>query len=99
MKRIMHMVWLRFSDGTTPAQLKAWEEATSALGTVDGVSDILIGTDIERRGDHPYTHAVVMTFRDEETRQRFRHTPPHDKLRDDFKTVIADRRVFDMEIP
>jgi len=96
-KVLRHVVIYKFKETATPAQVS---EVVTAFGKLPKQIDTIIGyehgTNISSENkSEGFTHAFVVTFRDEAGRDKYLIHPAHDE----YVKVVRDRRekviVFD----
>lgn len=94
---IRHILLIKFKQDAPESELlrlKALFEAMPNL--IDGVVSVEWGeNDSPEDKNQGYTHSVLMTFSDEEARQRYLPHPEHEALKKVFRPLLADIIVFD----
>ena len=78
-KILRHVVLFKFKDGTSPAQVKAIEDAFRALpGKISVIRDFEWGTDVSPEGkSQGFTHCFFLTFNSEADRDAYLPHPAH----------------------
>jgi lysophospholipase L1-like esterase len=79
---LRHVVLFKFKDEVTPAQMQELVEAFAALPKkIDAIADFECGTDVsvENKADG-FTHAFVVTFRNEQGRETYLPHPAHQEF-------------------
>jgi hypothetical protein len=94
---LRHIVLYKFKDDVSPAQVQQVVDAFAALpGKIDGIVAFEHGTNVSPEGKSDgLTHAFVVSFQDEKSRDAYLKHPAHDE----YVKVVRDRRekvvVFD----
>lgn len=97
---IRHLLLIKFKESVTPGQIDEVEALFAAIPSkIDGVVSTEWGAnDSPEHRNQGYTHAVFMTFADEEGRQNYLPHPEHDALRAVFRPLLEDAIVFDYTV-
>ena len=94
---LRHVVLYKFKDDLRPGQVEEVVRAFAALPSkIDGIVRFEHGTNVSPEGkSEGLTHAFVVTFADEATRDAYLKHPAHDE----YVSIVRDRRekvvVFD----
>jgi hypothetical protein len=94
---IRHILFISFSDDATEEQIdKIRFTFLQIKEKVDGIENVEWGINDSQEGkNRGFTHCVLMTFSDEQARQRYLPHPAHEKLKIIFRPVLRDILVLD----
>ncbi|WP_439510454.1 Dabb family protein [Marinimicrobium koreense] len=97
---IRHILLVKFKPEATASEIgKARTLFESMTTRVEGVEAVEWGLNDSPEGlNQGFTHAVLMTFADEQARQRYLPHPEHDALKAEFVPLVADIVVFDYSV-
>ncbi|PSW06568.1 Dabb family protein [Photobacterium lipolyticum] len=97
---IRHILLIQFKADAPLSQIDAVKDAFIAFPeTVDGVEAVEWGENDSPEGkNRGYTHCVLMTFRDEASRQTYLPHPKHDALKSIFRPVLEEIIVLDYTV-
>lgn len=94
----IHSVYFWLRDDLTPAERQRFEDGIRSLAAIDAVERGYIGkpaqTDraVIERG---YTHALILTFRDQRAHDEYQAHPVHDRFREQCAGYWSGIRIFD----
>ena len=99
MKKIHHVVLLKFKGGTGEATIAALFAALAGLQhTLPGIQHFCGGPYASPEGmNQGFSHAFIMTFRDAEARNLYLDHPAHEKIKAEFLPSIESVVAFDFE--
>lgn len=97
---IRHILLIRFKQHVTSSEIAnlkcLFEDIPSKI---EGVSSVEWGiNNSPEEKNQGYTHSVLMTFTDEDARQRYLPHPEHDALKVVFRPILEDLIVFDYQL-
>ncbi len=97
---IRHLLLINFKTSVTTAQI---DEVRSLFETIprkiDGVEHVEWGFNNSPENlNRGYTHAVLMTFSNEQARQTYLPHPEHEALKSTFVPLLEDIVVFDYSL-
>lgn len=94
---IRHILLIKFKPETKQSNIENVRELFDSMPTkVEGVESVEWGLNDSPEGlDQGFTHAVVMTFTDEQARQNYLPHPEHEALKTVFVPMVDDIIVFD----
>jgi len=89
---IRHILLITFTADASPAAIDQVREAFLQIPAhVEGVQVVEWGVNDSPEGkDAGFTHCVLMTFQDEQARQRYLPHPKHDELKAIFRPVLSN---------
>ena len=96
-KMLRHVVLFKFKAETTPAQVKAVEDAFRALpGKINAIADFEWGTDVSIEGKaEGFTHCFFVTFNSEADRAAYLPHPAHKEFGGVLRPHLDKVLVFD----
>ena len=99
MKKVHHLVLLKFKPDTTPATVAALFEALGRLRTViPGIEAFRGGPYASPEGlNQGFTHGFAMTFSSVAARDAYLAHPEHERVKEQFLPGVADVIAFDFE--
>ncbi len=94
---IRHILLIKFKTVAKPSKIDDVRELFEAMpAKVEGVESVEWGLNDSSEGlDQGFTHAVMMTFSDEQARQNYLPHPEHEALKAVFVPLVDDIVVFD----
>lgn len=94
---IRHILLIKFKPVAKPSKVDDVRELFEAMpAKVEGVESVEWGLNDSPEGlDQGFTHAVMMTFSDEQARQNYLPHPEHEALKAVFVPLVDDIVVFD----
>src|SRR4051812_40028409 len=94
---LYHVVSIKFKPDAKPEQIKAVEEAFTALKTkVPGITSLHWGTNVSpEKRNKGYTHCFVLTFAADKDRDTYLNHPEHKAFGGVLGPVLADVFVID----
>src|SRR5690554_800033 len=97
---IRHILLIKFKPEVTGPEIEDVRALFESMTTaVEGVEAVEWGLNDSPEGlNQGFTHAVLMTFADEQARQRYLPHPEHDALKAEFVPLVADIVVFDYPV-
>ncbi|PIJ48602.1 stress protein [Erwinia sp. OLTSP20] len=97
---IRHILFIAFTDAATQQQIQSVKRAFLNIPQqVEGVCRVEWGVNNSPEGMHAgFSHCVLMTFRDQNARQRYLPHPAHDALKAIFTPVLHDIVVLDYSL-
>lgn len=97
---IRHILFITFTDNILPEQIYVVRRAFLQMPLhVEGVTGVEWGmNDSPENKNAGFTHCMLMTFYDAESRQRYLSHPAHDKLKKIFTPFIRDIVVLDFTV-
>lgn len=97
---IRHILLIKFKQSAEPSQLDELRALFESMpDKVEGVVSVEWGMNDSPEGKNQgYTHAVFMTFADEDGRQNYLPHPEHDALRQVFRPLLEDIIVVDYPV-
>ncbi len=97
---IRHILLVKFKPEANPSKIENVRELFEAMPTkVEGVEAVEWGLNDSPEGlDQGFTHAVMMTFADEQARQNYLPHPEHEALKAVFVPLVGDIIVFDYTV-
>ena len=98
--RVMHVVSLKFKPEATPAQIQEVEQAFRGLKTkIPQIRSLEWGTNVSPEHlNKGFTHAFVLTFRNDKDRDAYLVDPAHKAFGQLLHPVLADVFVIDFWI-
>lgn len=96
-EQLRHIVLFKFTDSSTPEEIRRIEEAFAALPSqIDEIKDFEWGTNNSPEGlDKGFTHSFVVTFDSEEGRDIYLPHPAHQEFVDLVGPHVDDVLVVD----
>ncbi|MDQ2076889.1 Dabb family protein [Marinimicrobium sp. ABcell2] len=97
---IRHILLIKFKSSAHPQKIEALQDLFESMpDKIEGVSAVEWGLNDSPEGKNKgFTHAVLMTFDDEEARQRYLPHPEHSALKEVFIPLLEDIVVFDYQV-
>ncbi|MGL6018158.1 MAG: Dabb family protein [Gibbsiella quercinecans] len=97
---IRHILLITFKDDAPESEIERLKQAFLHMPEhIDGVLTVEWGNNDSPEGKNAgFSHCVVMTFRDEQTRERYLPHPQHDALKAIFRPLLSDIIVFDYPV-
>ena len=94
---IRHILLIKFKASAEALKIDQLRVLFEAMPTkIEGVDSVEWGVnDSPERLNKGYTHSVLMTFADEQSRQRYLPHPEHEALKKSFSPLLEDIVVFD----
>lgn len=94
---IRHILLITFTDNASATAIEQVKMAFLHMTEkVEGVQAVEWGYNDSPEGKNAgFTHCVMMTFSDEQARQRYLPHPRHDELKAIFRPVLKDIIVLD----
>lgn len=94
---IRHILLVKFKAEAEQSKIDNVRELFESMPTrVEGVQSVEWGLNDSPEGlDQGFTHAVMMTFTDEQARQNYLPHPEHEALKAVFVPMVDDIVVFD----
>ena len=95
--KVVHLVTLKFKDGTTPEQIEAVVNAFRDLpAKIPQISSLEWGTNVSpEKHDKGFTHAFVLTFKTDKDRDDYLVHPDHKEFGKILGPVLGDVFVLD----
>jgi hypothetical protein len=99
MKKVHHVVLLKFKPDTTVATVAALFEALARLpAVIPGIERFRGGPYSSPEGlNQGFTHGFVTTFVSAEARNGYLSHPEHERVKEQFLPGVADVIAFDFE--
>ncbi len=100
MKKVQHMVLLKFKDNVSHATIDECFAALADLqGLIDGIEHFSGGAYSSPEGLHRgYTHGFLMTFRNTEARDAYLPHPKHERVKAMILPHLDEVLAFDYEV-
>lgn len=97
---IRHILLIKFKETADPSQIETAKQLFESIpGKISGVESVEWGVNDSPEGmNKGYTHAVLMTFADEASREAYLPHPEHEKLKQVFVPLLEDIVVLDYSI-
>ena len=97
---IRHILVIQFKPKASDSSIERVKEAFLAIPTkIAGVESVEWGVNNSPENlNRNFTHCVLMTFADEEARQRYLPHPEHEALKEKFLPVLNSIVVLDYEV-
>ncbi|NQY25427.1 MAG: Dabb family protein [Campylobacteraceae bacterium] len=97
---IKHMLLIEFKDFVSLEQLSDLKKIFESIpNKIEGVSNVEWGLNNSPENlNKNYTHSIVMSFKDEKTRENYFPHAEHERLKEVFLPMIEDILVFDYVI-
>ena len=97
---IRHILLITFTANASAEAIDQVREAFLLIPEyIEGVQSVEWGVNNSPEGKNAgYTHCVLMTFQDEQARQRYLPHPRHEALKVIFRPVLSDIIVFDYPV-
>ncbi len=97
---IRHILLIKFKSTANAADIDTLRRLFEAIPSkVDGVTAVEWGLNDSPEGKNQgYTHAVLMTFADEQGRQNYLPHPEHEVLKAVFRPLLDDIIVLDYQV-
>ena len=97
---IRHILLIQFKPDADPQAIDAVHDAFLAIPSkISGVESVEWGeNDSPENKNQGYTHCVLMTFADEESRSRYLPHPDHKALVAIFRPILDKIIVFDYNV-
>ncbi|ATA25308.1 stress protein [Brenneria goodwinii] len=97
---IRHILLITFTAQASAAEIEQVKTAFLQMPeNIEGVQAVEWGYNDSPEGKNAgFTHCVMMTFRDEQARQRYLPHPKHDELKAIFRPVLSDIIVLDYPV-
>ncbi|MDB1125186.1 Dabb family protein [Vibrio algarum] len=97
---IRHIMLIETKPEATTEEMDAAKQAFMQISRlIDGIVEVEWGINDSLEGKNKnYDLAILMTFSDEEARQRYLPHPEHEALKVHFRKIIKDIVVFDYSI-
>ncbi|HSI34925.1 MAG: Dabb family protein [Phycisphaerae bacterium] len=97
-KTLYHLVFFKFKPDAPKERIDAVGKAILELkGKIPSIQSVSWGTNVSpEKKDKGYTHAIVMTFKDEKGRDEYLPHPDHKAFGGTLKGIIDDVLVFDV---
>ncbi|ROR94948.1 stress responsive alpha/beta barrel protein [Sinobacterium caligoides] len=94
---IRHILLIKFKDSATPSEVDTVKALFNAIPQkIEGVISVEWGVNDSPEGlNQAFSYSVLMTFANEESRQRYLPHPEHEALKAIFLPLLADIIVFD----
>ena len=100
MRKVKHIVFLRFKPGTTESQIEGvFDQLLDISESIPGVEDYVAGPNNSPEGkSQGYTHAFIMTFTDATARDAYLPHPDHQKFTEAAGPLVESVAVMDFEL-
>lgn len=97
---IRHILLVKFKPEAAASDIERVRVLFQSMTTrVEGVESVEWGLNDSPEGlNRGFTHAVLMTFTDEQARQRYLPHPEHEALKAVFVPLVEDIVVFDYPV-
>ena len=97
---IKHMLLIEFKNFVSLEQLRNLRIIFEGIpNKIEGVSNVEWGLNNSPENlNKNYTHSIVMSFKDEKTRENYFSHSSHERLKEVFLPMIEDILVFDYVI-
>lgn len=97
---IRHVLLIKFNASASTDDIQAIRGRFELIpAKIQGVESVEWGVNDSLEGkSQGYTHVVLMTFADEDARQRYLPHPEHDALKAVFRPVLDDIVVVDYPV-
>ncbi len=97
---IRHILLIQFKPDACDTEVHKLKQLFEEMPQkIDGVTAVEWGVNDSPEGKNKgYTHCVLMTFADEEARQRYLPHPEHQALKQVFRPILEDIVVFDYSV-
>ncbi len=97
---IRHILLIKFKDSAESSEIAKLRGLFEAMPEkLEGVLSVEWGVNDSPEGKNKgYTHAVLMTFANDESRDIYLPHPEHDALKTVFRPILEDIVVFDYQV-
>ncbi|UPW20515.1 Dabb family protein [Agarivorans sp. TSD2052] len=97
---IRHILLIQLMPSANESQIEELKRLFESMpDKIAGVVSVEWGlNNSPEQKNQGYTHAVLMSFADEDARQRYLPHPEHEILKDLFRPLLADIIVFDYSL-
>lgn len=100
MRKVKHIVVLRFKQGTTESQIEGvFDQLLDISESIPGIEDYVAGPNNSPEGlSQGFTHALIMTFTDAAARDGYLSHPEHVKFTEGALPLVESVAVVDFEL-
>ena len=100
MSKLKHIVLFKFKEGVTPEQFEPhFNQLLDLTEEIDGIEDYVFGANNSPQNlSQGYTHGFVMTFADDQVREKYLAHPELQRIRGEVDPKTDGIVVFDFEL-